>query len=130
MGCVGLVGVDGLTANTTWRCGRYGIPITDSEGDSEDEEDDGAAAAPVLSRREREEVEKQEADRKYQSLHAAGKTEEAQAGHCPPLSMHVIPYSLRVSLDLARLKAIREQRAEAKAKREAQAALKAAKQGK
>eukprot|EP00037_Helgoeca_nana_P002834 m.36502 g.36502 ORF g.36502 m.36502 type:complete len:244 (-) comp12861_c0_seq1:1414-2145(-) len=92
---------------------QYGIPITDSEGSSEEdeeEEEDAAAAAPVLTRREREEVEKQESDRKYQSLHAAGKTEESRE-------------------DMARLKLIREKRAEAKEKREAMAAAKAAKSG-
>ncbi|GFO02091.1 28 kda heat-and acid-stable phosphoprotein [Plakobranchus ocellatus] len=52
-----------------------------------------------LSRREREELEKQEARRKYQALHAAGKTEEAQA-------------------DLARLAIIRKQREEAAKKKE------------
>ena len=34
----------------------------------------------MLTRREREEIEKQEATRKYQALHAAGKTEEAREG--------------------------------------------------
>lgn len=52
-----------------------------------------------LSRREREELEKQEAKRRYQALHAAGKTEEAQA-------------------DLARLAIIRKQREEAAKKKE------------
>jgi len=51
-----------------------------------------------LSRREREEIEKQEAKRRYQQLHAAGKTEEAQA-------------------DLARLAIIRKQREEAAKKK-------------
>ncbi|RUS91374.1 hypothetical protein EGW08_000891 [Elysia chlorotica] len=56
-------------------------------------------ASGNLSRREREELEKQEARRKYQVLHAAGKTEEAQA-------------------DLARLAIIRKQREEAAKKKE------------
>ena len=52
-----------------------------------------------LSRREREELEKQRAKAHYQKLHAAGKTEEAQA-------------------DLARLAIIRKQREEAAKKKE------------
>ncbi|XP_076444693.1 uncharacterized protein LOC143282798 [Babylonia areolata] len=52
-----------------------------------------------LSRREREELEKQEARRRYQQMHVAGKTEEAQA-------------------DLARLAIIRKQREEAARKKE------------
>jgi len=55
--------------------------------------------APQLSRREREEIEKQKARENYQRLHAAGKTEEARA-------------------DLARLALIRQQREEAAKKRE------------
>ncbi|CAN8008381.1 unnamed protein product, partial [Ixodes pacificus] len=51
------------------------------------------AEAPQLSRREREEVEKQKAKVHYQKMHAAGKTEEARA-------------------DLARLALIRKQREE------------------
>lgn len=47
----------------------------------------------------REELEKQEARRRYQALHLAGKTEEAQA-------------------DLARLAIIRRQREEAAKKKE------------
>ena len=58
--------------------------------------DDGK---PQLSRREREELEKQKAKAHYQKLHAAGKTEEARA-------------------DLARLAIIRKQREEAAKKRE------------
>ena len=52
-----------------------------------------------LSRREKEEVARQEAARRYQQLHAQGKTEEARA-------------------DLARLAIIRKQREEAAQKRE------------
>merc|ERR1711944_172368 len=52
-----------------------------------------------LTRREREEIEKQKAKAHYQKLHAAGKTEEARA-------------------DLARLAIIRKQREEAAKKRE------------
>ena len=54
---------------------------------------------PQLSRREREELEKQKAKAHYQKLHAAGKTEEARA-------------------DLARLAIIKKQREEAAKKRE------------
>merc|ERR1711874_857613 len=66
---------------------------------------DTEAAKPQLSRREREEVEKQKAKAHYQKLHAAGKTEEARA-------------------DLARLAIIRKQREEAAAKRESDAKAK------
>lgn len=52
-----------------------------------------------LSRREREELEKQRAQANYQRLHAEGKTEEARA-------------------DLARLAIIKQQRAEAAKRRE------------
>ena len=52
-----------------------------------------------LSRREKEEIARQEATRRYQQLHAQGKTEEARA-------------------DLARLAIIRKQREEAAQKRE------------
>jgi hypothetical protein len=52
-----------------------------------------------LSRREREELEKQRAREHYQKLHAQGKTDEARA-------------------DLARLAIIRQQREEAAKKRE------------
>ncbi|XP_033240399.1 28 kDa heat- and acid-stable phosphoprotein [Drosophila pseudoobscura] len=60
-----------------------------------------AAAKPELSRREREQIEKQKARQRYEKLHAAGKTTEAKA-------------------DLARLALIRQQREEAAAKREAE----------
>jgi len=56
-------------------------------------------AKPELSRREREEIEKQQARANYLRLHAAGKTEDAQA-------------------DLARLAIIRKQREDAAKKRE------------
>lgn len=56
-------------------------------------------AKPELSRREREEIEKQKAREHYQKLHAQGKTEEARA-------------------DLARLAIIRQQREEAAKKRD------------
>lgn len=52
-----------------------------------------------LSRREREEIAKQEAARRYQKLHAEGKTDEARA-------------------DLARLAIVRKQREEAARQRE------------
>ncbi|KAM8719123.1 hypothetical protein ACLKA7_011779 [Drosophila subpalustris] len=61
----------------------------------------GAANKPELSRREREQIEKQKARQRYEKLHAAGKTTEAKA-------------------DLARLALIRQQREEAAAKREAE----------
>lgn len=54
-----------------------------------------------LSRREREEVEKQRAQANYQKLHAEGKTDQARA-------------------DLARLAIIKQHRAEAAARREAE----------
>lgn len=54
---------------------------------------------PQLSRREREEIEKQKAKANYQKLHAAGKTDEARA-------------------DLARLAIIRKQREDAAKKRD------------
>ncbi|XP_075158836.1 28 kDa heat- and acid-stable phosphoprotein [Haematobia irritans] len=58
-------------------------------------------AEPELTRREREQIEKQKARLKYEKLHAEGKTSQAKA-------------------DLARLAMIRQQRAEAAAKREAE----------
>lgn len=54
-----------------------------------------------LSRREREELEKQRAQANYQKLHAEGKTDQARA-------------------DLARLAIIKQHRAEAAARREAE----------
>lgn len=54
-----------------------------------------------MSRREREEIEKQRAQAHYQKLHAEGKTEQARA-------------------DLARLAIIRQQREEARLRREAE----------
>jgi len=59
------------------------------------------AGTPVgnLSRREREEIEKQKAQAHYRKLHAEGKTEEARS-------------------DLARLALIKQQRAEAASKKE------------
>lgn len=56
---------------------------------------------PELSRREREELEKQKAQAHYQKLHAEGKTDQARA-------------------DLARLAIIKQHRAEAAARREAE----------
>lgn len=64
-------------------------------------DDSGAPNKPELSRREREQIEKQKARQRYEKLHAAGKTTEAKA-------------------DLARLALIRQQREEAAAKREAE----------
>lgn len=59
------------------------------------------APKPELSRREREELEKQKAQAHYQKLHAEGKTDQARA-------------------DLARLAIIKQHRAEAAARREAE----------
>lgn len=56
---------------------------------------------PQLSRREREEIEKQRAQAQYQKLHAEGKTDQARA-------------------DLARLAIIRQQREDARKRREAE----------
>lgn len=56
---------------------------------------------PELSRREREELEKQRAQAHYQKLHTEGKTDQARA-------------------DLARLAIIKQHRAEAAARREAE----------
>lgn len=60
---------------------------------------DGATAKPQLSRREREEIDKQKAKVHYQKLHAAGKTDEARS-------------------DLARLAIVRKQREDAAKKRD------------
>lgn len=68
------------------------------------------APKPELSRREREEVEKQRAQAHYQKLHAEGKTEQARA-------------------DLARLAIIKQHRAEAAARREAEKKEKETKKG-
>ncbi|XP_033336064.1 28 kDa heat- and acid-stable phosphoprotein [Megalopta genalis] len=57
------------------------------------------SAKPELSRKEREQLEKQKAYANYQKLHAAGKTDEARA-------------------DLARLAIVKQQREEAARKRE------------
>uniref|UniRef100_T1D539 Putative 28 kDa heat-and acid-stable phosphoprotein n=1 Tax=Psorophora albipes TaxID=869069 RepID=T1D539_9DIPT len=59
------------------------------------------AEAPQLSRREREQLEKQRAQAAYQKAHAEGKTAQAKA-------------------DLARLAIIKQHRAEAAARREAE----------
>ncbi|KAF7285926.1 hypothetical protein GWI33_008899 [Rhynchophorus ferrugineus] len=56
---------------------------------------------PQLSRREREEIERQKDQANYQKLHAEGKTDQARA-------------------DLARLAIIRQQREEARKRREAE----------
>lgn len=61
----------------------------------------GGSSKPELSRREREELEKQRAQANYQKLHAEGKTDQARA-------------------DLARLAIIKQHRAEAAARREAE----------
>ncbi|KAH8318716.1 hypothetical protein KR074_002653 [Drosophila pseudoananassae] len=62
---------------------------------------DGLGGEPELTRREREQIEKQKARQRYEKLHAQGKTPEAKS-------------------DLARLALIRQQREEAAAKREAE----------
>lgn len=64
-------------------------------------DDASGSSKPELSRREREEVEKQRAQANYQKLHAEGKTDQARA-------------------DLARLAIIKQHRAEAAARREAE----------
>lgn len=64
---------------------------------------------PDLSRREREELERQRAAANYQKLHAEGKTEQARA-------------------DLARLAIIKQHRHEAAARREAEKKGKSCKQ--
>lgn len=72
--------------------------------------DMGADAKPQLSRREREELDKQRAAENYRKMHEAGLTEEAQA-------------------DMARLRMVRERReAAAKKKEEERKAEEAAKQ--
>jgi len=68
---------------------------------------DGQVDKTQLSRREREEIEKQEAHARYMKKHLAGETQEAQA-------------------DLARLAIIRQERAEAAAKKAAAAEAAAA----
>jgi len=113
---------------------QYGIPITDSEESEDDEEEGGeatnvgapAASAPApvevynanrakgakkkaevrLTRRERDELEAQEAAKRYQKKHAAGMTDEAKA-------------------DKARLAVVRQRRADAAKKKEEEAAAKA-----
>lgn len=60
---------------------------------------DAPPEKPQLSRREREEIEKQRAQAHYQKLHAEGKTDQARA-------------------DLARLAIIKQQREEAQKRRE------------
>lgn len=67
--------------------GKTSKKVTEMEGKAE------------LTRREREEIEKQQAKANYQKMHMAGKTEEARA-------------------DLARLALIKKQREEAAKKRE------------
>merc|ERR1712128_66358 len=88
--------------------GRGGGGSSESAGRGGSAAGRGAASAaaakagePVgnLSRREREEIEKQKAQAHYRKLHAEGKTEEARS-------------------DLARLALIKQQRAEAAAKKE------------
>ncbi|EDV38583.1 uncharacterized protein Dana_GF19530 [Drosophila ananassae] len=74
---------------------RLSKSITQKQGNG------GTDPKPELSRREREEVEKQKARRRYEKLHAQGKTTEAKA-------------------DLARLALIRQEREAAAAKREAE----------
>jgi len=72
--------------------------------------DMGADAKPQLSRREREELDKQRAAENYRKMHEAGLTEEAQS-------------------DMARLRMVRERReAAAKKKEEERKAEEAAKQ--
>ncbi|XP_013103141.1 28 kDa heat- and acid-stable phosphoprotein [Stomoxys calcitrans] len=70
----------------------------------------GDSAKPELTRREREQIEKQKARLRYEKLHADGKTAQAKS-------------------DLARLALIRQQRADAAAKREAEKKLAEDKKG-
>lgn len=70
--------------------------------------EDLVSQKPQLSRREREEIEKQRAQAHYQKLHAEGKTEQARA-------------------DLARLAIIKQQREEAAKKRDLEKKRKSAK---
>ena len=67
--------------------------------------DTNQVVEPVLSRREREEIQKQRAAEHYRRLHSQGKTDEARA-------------------DLARLSIIRQQREEAAKKRDEEKRLK------
>lgn len=60
-----------------------------------------SSSKPELTRREREEIERQRAQANYQKLHAEGKTDQARA-------------------DLARLAIIKQNRLDAAAKREAE----------
>lgn len=48
-------------------------------GDSEQQGETSSSAKPELSRKEREELERQRAKAHYQKLHAEGKTEQARA---------------------------------------------------
>ncbi|CAB3991120.1 Hypothetical predicted protein [Paramuricea clavata] len=83
-------GVDGLIEiNNPNRNQKATKKVTDLDTNTE----------ATLSRREREELEKQQAQQRYQKLHAEGKTEQAQR-------------------DLARLAIIRKQREEAARKKE------------
>ena len=83
-------GVDGLIEiNNPNRNQKAAKKVTDLDTNTE----------ATLSRREREELEKQQAQQRYQKLHAEGKTEQAQR-------------------DLARLAIIRKQREEAAKKKE------------
>ncbi|XP_054159356.1 28 kDa heat- and acid-stable phosphoprotein-like [Oppia nitens] len=68
---------------------------------------DSASGGEQLSRREREEIEKQRARETYQRLHAEGKTDQARA-------------------DLARLAIIKQQREDAAKRREAEIKVKEA----
>lgn len=83
-------GVDGLIeVNNPNRNQKAAKKVTDLDTNAE----------ATLSRREREEIEKQQAQQRYQKLHMEGKTEQAQK-------------------DLARLAIIRKQREEAARKKE------------
>ena len=83
-------GVDGLIeVNNPNRNRKANKKVTELDSNTE----------VTLSRREREEIEKQQAQQRYQKLQAEGKTEQAQR-------------------DLARLAIIRKQREEAAKKKE------------
>eukprot|EP00927_Polykrikos_kofoidii_P054567 TRINITY_DN48977_c0_g1_i1.p1 TRINITY_DN48977_c0_g1~~TRINITY_DN48977_c0_g1_i1.p1 ORF type:complete len:255 (-),score=78.50 TRINITY_DN48977_c0_g1_i1:133-831(-) len=73
--------------------------VNDSESDDDDMPRGGKEEPVELTRRQREEVEKEKARRRYEELHKAGKTDEAKA-------------------DLARLEEVRKRREEDARKRQ------------
>lgn len=90
------------------KTGVGGIEVVNRNLQPRNEEKEGIE----ISRKQREEMEKQAARRRYEELHKAGKTDEAKA-------------------DLARLEEVKKRRAEQAAKRlETEAAAKAAEEAK